>query len=103
MYAAADIAEVRGDDAIEALASQRTQLLAVLAPLADYVAVRQATLALLAGLPDEAWLYRGEVNDYEATVRGLAFHIAGHELRHLRAIETKYWPHVRGQHALHGY
>jgi len=34
------------------------------------------------------------VNGYEASVRGLAFHIAGHELRHLRAIETVYWPRL---------
>ena len=63
--------------------------------LADYVAVRQATLTLLGGLPPAAWEYRGTVNGYEASVRGLAFHIAGHELRHLRAIESLYWPQLR--------
>lgn len=62
--------------------------------LADYAAVRQATLTLLEGLPNAAWEYRGTVNGYEASVRGLAFHIAGHELRHLRAIESLYWPHL---------
>lgn len=62
--------------------------------LADYAAVRQATLTLLEGLPAAAWQYRGMVNGYEASVRGLAFHIAGHELRHLRAIETLYWPQL---------
>jgi uncharacterized protein (TIGR03083 family) len=62
--------------------------------LADYAAVRNATLTLLEGLPDDAWTYRGIVNGYEASVRGLAFHIAGHELRHLRAIETLYWPRL---------
>jgi len=60
--------------------------------LADYAAVRHATLTLLEGLPADAWMLRGTVNGYEASVRGLAFHIAGHELRHLRAIETLYWP-----------
>jgi hypothetical protein len=62
--------------------------------LADYAAVRHATLTLLEGLPRDAWMYRGVVNGYEATVRGLAFLIAGHELRHLRAIETLYWPRL---------
>jgi hypothetical protein len=62
--------------------------------LADYAAVRHATLTLLEGLPPEAWMYRGTVNGYDASVRGLAFHIAGHELRHLRAIETLYWPRL---------
>jgi hypothetical protein len=72
--------------------------------LADYAAVRHATVTLLEGLSTDAWTYRGIVNGYEASVRGLAFHIAGHELRHLRAIETLYWPHlvrvVRGSDAL---
>lgn len=60
--------------------------------LEDYAAVRHATLTLLEALPARAWLHRGIVNGYEASVRGLAFHIAGHELRHLRAIESLYWP-----------
>jgi hypothetical protein len=58
--------------------------------LAEYRAVRHATLALLGGLTPEAWLRRGVVNDYSASVRGLAFHIAGHELRHLRTLRQKY-------------
>ena len=62
--------------------------------VSDYAAVRNATLTLLEGLPPEAWMYRGMVNGYEASVRGLAFHIAAHELRHVRAIETLYWPRL---------
>jgi hypothetical protein len=58
--------------------------------LAEYRAVREATIQLLSGLPPEAWLRRGEVNGYSASVRGLAFHIAGHELRHVRALREKY-------------
>jgi DinB family protein len=62
--------------------------------LADYAAVRHATLTLLEGLSPDTWMCRGTVNGYEASVRGLAFHIAGHELRHLRSIETLYWPRL---------
>jgi hypothetical protein len=47
-----------------------------------------------------AWEHRGMANGYEASVRGLAFHIAGHELRHLRAIESLYLPRLR--HTAHG-
>lgn len=163
-YAADDVAHVRGDDALAALATQRDTLLALLSPLdddavdgvtyapgkwtlkdvvahladderiftyrllsvarrdphalagfeerqyadaaaaerhpwtallADYDAARQSTIELLKGLPLAAWDARGMVNGYEASVRGLAFHVAGHELRHLRAIETLYWPHLR--------
>jgi hypothetical protein len=56
----------------------------------EYHAVRQATIALLTGLPAEAWHRRGIVNGYTASVRGLAFHIAGHELHHLRVLRGKY-------------
>lgn len=58
--------------------------------LAEYRAVREATLTLFAGLPHEAWLRRGTVNGYIASARGLAFHIAGHELHHLRILREKY-------------
>lgn len=62
--------------------------------LQDYSAVREATITLLEGLPPAAWDYLGIVDGYEASVRGLAFHIAGHELRHLRAIQSLYLPRV---------
>lgn len=63
--------------------------------LSDYEAVRDATLTLLRGLDPEAWLRRGLVNGYEATPRGLAFHIAGHELHHHRIIHERYVPVAR--------
>jgi hypothetical protein len=56
----------------------------------EYRSVRDATLTLLGGLTPEAWQRRGIVNGYEASVRGLAFHIAGHELRHLRTLREQY-------------
>ena len=62
--------------------------------LAEYQSVRQATLTLFLGLPTEAWLRRGVVNGYVATVRGLAFHIAGHELHHLRVLRERYVPRL---------
>jgi hypothetical protein len=58
--------------------------------LTEYRAVRQATIALLIGLPAKAWQRRGIVNGYTASVRGLAFHIVGHELHHLRVLREKY-------------
>ncbi|MEP6492114.1 MAG: DinB family protein [bacterium] len=58
--------------------------------LEEYRTVRAATVALLTGLTPEQWIRRGIVNGYEASVRGLAYHIAGHELRHLRTIEGRY-------------
>lgn len=58
--------------------------------LAEYRAVRAASIALFAGLDAEAWARRGIVNGYAASVRGLAFHIAGHELHHLRVLRERY-------------
>lgn len=58
--------------------------------LREYGLVRAATIALLASLPEEAWLRRGTVAGYTASVRGLAFHIAGHELHHLRVLRDRY-------------
>ncbi|HSP33381.1 MAG TPA: DinB family protein [Thermoanaerobaculia bacterium] len=56
----------------------------------EYVAVRYASVALFDSLTDDEWRRRGEVNGYTASVRGLAFHIAGHELHHLRLLREKY-------------
>lgn len=56
----------------------------------EYRIVRAATIALFEPLTAEEWLRRGMVNGYEASVRGLAFHIAGHELHHLRTLREKY-------------
>ena len=60
--------------------------------LAEYAAVRAATLALLRWVPSEAWHRRGRVNGYECSARGLAFHIAGHELHHHRVLRERYLP-----------
>lgn len=60
--------------------------------LADFEAVRHASVTLFRGLDREAWLRRGTVNGYSASPRGLAFHIAGHELHHLRILRERYLP-----------
>jgi uncharacterized protein (TIGR03083 family) len=58
--------------------------------VAEYAAVRRATISLFDALPPEAWVRRGIVNGYSASARGLAFHIAGHELRHRQALRETY-------------
>src|SRR5438128_1805220 len=58
--------------------------------IAEYRVVRAATLALFEPLTAEEWTRRGNVNGYEASVRGLAFHMAGHELHHLRTLRERY-------------
>lgn len=56
----------------------------------EYNVVRASTIALFRWLAPEAWMRRGKVAGYEASVRGLAFHIAGHELHHLAILNERY-------------
>ena len=58
--------------------------------LAEYRAVREAAMRLFSTFTREAWLRRGDVNGYAASTRGLVFHIAGHELHHLRIVRERY-------------
>jgi len=58
--------------------------------LREFRIVRQASVEFSRALSQEAWMRRGLVNGYSATVRSLAFHIAGHELHHRRIILQKY-------------
>jgi hypothetical protein len=60
----------------------------------EYRSVRAATLALFENLTAKEWARRGIVNGYEVSVRGLAFHMAGHELHHLRMLREKYLTEV---------
>ncbi len=60
----------------------------------EYEAVRNATIALFNGLPENSLVRMGHgtgsFND--ATVRALAYHIAGHELHHISLIKQRYLP-----------
>jgi len=58
--------------------------------LEEYEAVRNATIALFNGLSDEALLRKGTANKKKATVRAMAYHIAGHEMHHINILREKY-------------
>jgi uncharacterized damage-inducible protein DinB len=58
--------------------------------LAELAAVRQATLALLRGLDDEAWDRQGTASGKRLSVRALAWIVAGHEAHHLRVLRERY-------------
>jgi len=60
--------------------------------LKDLGIVREASISFFSGISSRAWVRKGVVNGYSATVRGLAFHIAGHELHHMRIVREKYMP-----------
>ncbi len=56
----------------------------------EFEAVRKSTITLLDGLDDTALLREGTANGNKATVRALAYHIAGHELHHINVIRKLY-------------
>jgi hypothetical protein len=62
----------------------------------EYWSVRLSTLLLFQNLPEAALLRKGKNRnpdgtvDNERTVRALAYHIAGHELNHIKVIKEKY-------------
>jgi uncharacterized protein (TIGR03083 family) len=58
--------------------------------LAELVAVRRATVALLAGLPAGAWTRTGTARNAVVTVRGAAWITAGHELHHREILASRY-------------
>jgi uncharacterized damage-inducible protein DinB len=58
--------------------------------MAEYAAVRRATLALFDGLEEDALTRAGVANGNRVSVRALAYHIAGHELHHVNLIRDRY-------------
>jgi DinB superfamily len=58
----------------------------------EYETVRNASISLFEWLPDDCFLRTGTStgNLNERTVRALAYHIAGHEQRHVKIIKERY-------------
>jgi hypothetical protein len=57
--------------------------------LAEFRALREATVWLFRGLDAESWLRRGTANGSPTSVRGLAYIIAGHELHHATILRAR--------------
>lgn len=58
--------------------------------LHELTVVREATIAFFSSLEGEAWTRAGVANGNRVSVRALAYHIAGHELRHVNIIKERY-------------
>ncbi|MCK6627156.1 MAG: DinB family protein [Anaerolineae bacterium] len=58
--------------------------------LAEYAAVRQATLTFFNSLEARALTRAGVANGHLMSVRAAAYHVAGHELHHLESIRQNY-------------
>ncbi len=58
--------------------------------LAEFEAVRASTIALFEGLPGDSLVRSGVASGHLMSVRAIAYHIAGHELRHANIIRERY-------------
>ena len=85
-----DTAPLPGFDEKEYVAHASFEARPLADVLAEYESVRKATLSFAASLTPEEWLRYGTVNGYRASVRGLVFHLAGHELHHLAIVRERY-------------
>lgn len=59
--------------------------------LGELATVRAATLSLYSGLSEEALKRVGIASRNVMSVRAIAYHIAGHELRHMNIIRERYF------------
>ncbi len=57
---------------------------------AEFLSVRDATLALVQGLPAESLLRQGLASGKSISVRALAWVCAGHETHHIRVLKERY-------------
>ena len=62
----------------------------------EYEHVRKSTIDLFEFLPDDCFMRSGTTigNLNRRTVRALAYHIAGHEQRHVKVIKERYLPDI---------
>ena len=59
--------------------------------LEEFVAVRAATIALVAGLPEAGWARSGIGNNSPVSARAIAYIILGHELHHREILMSRYF------------
>lgn len=58
--------------------------------LKEFSSVRRATISLFEGFDSEALMRAGIADGKVMSVRAAAYHIAGHEMRHLNIIKERY-------------
>ncbi len=58
--------------------------------LGEYARTRRSTIDLFNSFTDDALVRRGKADGNSATVRGLAYHLLGHELRHANILRERY-------------
>lgn len=64
----------------------------------EFMAVRRATVWLFRQLSAEAWMRHGTASGNPASVRAIAYIIAGHELHHRRILQEQYLNALQWSH-----
>jgi DinB family protein len=89
-FARADETPVPGFEENEWVPAARFDRRPLSALLAEYRAVRDATIALFSTFDETEWSRRGNANGNMISVRALACCILGHELHHLSILRDRY-------------
>ena len=89
-FARGDATELQGFDENSYVPPARFDDRAPASLLAEYVAVREATISLFRGLPPGSGERRGVANGAPVSVRALLYILAGHERHHLRVLQERY-------------
>ena len=91
-FARADGQDLRGFEQDDYVANSRANARSIASLLAEYDAVRAATVALFDTFDEAELSRRGTANGGPATVRALLYIIPGHERHHLQIIRERYLP-----------
>lgn len=89
-FARGDRTELPGFDQDEYARTANAGARSVDALLGELALVRAGTVALFESFDDAALARRGVANGQPMSVRGIAYHLAGHELRHLQILRERY-------------
>ena len=89
-FARNDATELPGFDQEEFAKYSNANARSVKEMLNEFATVRKATISLFNGLDHEALTRSGTANGGVMSVRAAAYHIAGHELRHVDVIKERY-------------
>ena len=91
-FARADGQDLRGFEQDDYVAQSHANTRSIASLLAEYDAVRAATVALFDTFGEDELNRRGTANSGPATVRALLYIIPGHERHHLNIIRERYLP-----------
>ena len=89
-FARQDKTELPGFDENKYVAPSKADARDINSILAEYTAVRTATIELYKSFDQEALDQKGSSNGLEVSVRALGYTILGHEIHHLRVIRERY-------------